>query len=168
MSGRSVLVLGGARSGKSRYAEALADQGRKVYVATAEPGDAEMAERIACHQARRGTGWTTVEAPLDIVAVLENEAETFVLVDCITLWLSNLLGAGREVAPEVEGLAAVLPRRHGTTVLVSNEVGLGIVPDNELARRFRDEAGLAHQRLAQACDEVVLMVVGLPMKLKGA
>ena len=168
MTGRNVLVLGGARSGKSRYAEAIAagHEGQKVYVATAEPGDAEMAARIAHHKARRDAGWTTIEAPLDIAPALETHSASFVLVDCITLWLTNMLLARRDIAPEVERLASVLSRRHGPTVLVSNEVGFGIVPDNELARRFRDEAGLAHQRLAKICDEVVLMVAGLPMKFK--
>jgi adenosylcobinamide kinase/adenosylcobinamide-phosphate guanylyltransferase len=168
VTGRNVLVLGGARSGKSRYAEAIAagHEGQKVYVATAEPGDAEMAARIAHHKARRDAGWTTIEAPLDIAPALETHSASFVLVDCITLWLTNMLLARRDIAPEVERLASVLSRRHGPTVLVSNEVGFGIVPDNELARRFRDEAGLAHQRLAKICDEVVLMVAGLPMKFK--
>lgn len=169
MNGRTVLVLGGARSGKSRYAEAIAagHEGPKVYVATAEPGDAEMAARIALHQARRGGGWTTVEAPLDIAAAMEAQSASFILVDCITLWLTNMLLARRDIGLEVERLASIVSRRHGPTVLVSNEVGLGIVPDNELARRFRDEAGLVHQRLAEVSDEVVLLVAGLPMKLKG-
>lgn len=168
MTGRSILVLGGARSGKSRYAEALADghAGERLYIATAQPGDAEMTARIAAHRSRRGPGWTTLEAPLDLVEALEGAAGAFVLVDCLTLWISNLLLGEFEIAPRVERLAEALRVRSGTVVVVSNEVGLGIVPDNALARRFRDEAGLANQRLAQACDDVVLLTAGLPLTLK--
>jgi adenosylcobinamide kinase/adenosylcobinamide-phosphate guanylyltransferase len=168
VTGRSVLVLGGARSGKSRFAESLAAGfvGDKIYLATAQPGDEEMAARIAAHRGRRGPEWSTVEAPVALVEALEKAAGDFVLIDCVTLWISNLLLAGAEVAPSIERLAEALRAQAGTVVVVSNEVGLGIVPDNALARRFRDDAGLANQRLAQACDEVVFVAAGLPLKLK--
>ena len=168
MTGRSILVLGGARSGKSRFAESLAVgfAGEKIYIATAQPGDEEMAARIAAHRGRRGPEWSTVEAPVELVEALEKAAGNVVLIDCVTLWVSNLLLAGAEVAPSIERLAEALRAQAGTVVVVSNEVGLGIVPDNALARRFRDDAGLANQRLAQACDEVVLVAAGLPLKLK--
>ena len=169
MTGRSVLVLGGARSGKSRYAEGLAlgHPGARVYIATAQPGDEEMAARIAAHQGRRGSEWSTVEAPIKLVEALARSSGNFVLIDCLTLWISNLLLGRLDVAPRVERLAEALRVRAGTVAVVSNEVGLGIVPDNALARTFRDEAGLANQRLAEACDEVVFMAAGLPLKLKG-
>ena len=168
MTGTRVRVLGGARSGKSRSAGGLADSvaGDRLYIATAQRGDEEMAVRIAAHRQRRGPGWTTLEAQLALVEALEGANVPFVLIDCITLWISNLLLADIDVAPRVEALAEALRARPGTVAVVSNEVGLGIVPDNALARRFRDEAGLANQRLAQACDEVVLLTAGLPLKLK--
>jgi adenosylcobinamide kinase / adenosylcobinamide-phosphate guanylyltransferase len=168
MTGRSILVLGGARSGKSRFAESLAAgfAGEKIYLATAQPGDEEMAARIAAHRGRRGPEWSTVEAPVALVEALEKTVADFVLIDCLTLWISNLLLAGTEVAPCIERLAETMRAQAGTVVVVSNEVGLGIVPDNALARRFRDDAGLANQCLAQACDEVVFVAAGLPLKLK--
>jgi adenosylcobinamide kinase / adenosylcobinamide-phosphate guanylyltransferase len=168
VSARRILVLGGARSGKSRYAEGLADAiaGDRLYIATAQAGDEEMAARIAAHRQRRGGNWTTLEAPIDLAEALEAADAPFVLIDCITLWISNLLLADIAIAPRVAALAGALEARQGTVAVVSNEVGLGIVPDNALARRFRDEAGLANQRLAQACDEVVLLTAGLPLKLK--
>jgi adenosylcobinamide kinase / adenosylcobinamide-phosphate guanylyltransferase len=169
VSGRSVLVLGGARSGKSRFAEGLAlgHAGARVYIATAQPGDEEMAARIAAHKDRRGSEWSTVEAPIGLVEALETAADGFVLIDCLTLWISNLLLGRLDIAPRVARLAEALRARPGTVVVVSNEVGLSIVPDNALARRFRDEAGLANQCLAQACDEVVFVAAGLPLRLKG-
>lgn len=167
---RTTLVLGGARSGKSRYAEALADDhaGPKVYVASAEGGDAEMRARIASHRKRRGEDWTTLEAPLDVVGAIAGAdgSEIFILFDCVTLWVSNLMAVGRDVEAEAARLAALLPRIAGRLTIVSNEVGLGIVPDNALARAFRDEAGRANQMLAEAADEVVFMAAGLPLKLK--
>lgn len=171
MSGaHTTLVLGGARSGKSRYAEGLADGhgGAKIYVASAEGGDAEMRARIASHRERRGAGWTTIEAPLDAVGAIAGAdgPDTFILFDCVTLWVSNLMAAGGDVEAEVARLAALLPDIAGRLVIVSNEVGLGIVPDNALARAFRDEAGRANQMLAQAAGEVVFMLAGLPMRLK--
>ena len=166
------LVLGGARSGKSRYAESLVEggAGAKVYLATAEAGDAEMAARIAAHRARRGPSWTTLEAPLELAGALASAStrETAVLVDCLTLWLSNILAAGRDPGAETGRLLAALPGLGGPVVFVSNEVGQGVVPVNALARRFVDEAGRLHQALAAAADSVVLMTAGLPLTLKGA
>lgn len=164
------LVLGGARSGKSRHAEALVEArpGSCVYLATAEAGDAEMAARIAAHKARRDNRWTTVEEPLDLPGALGRAcaADRAVLVDCLTLWLSNLLGADRDPGEETTRLLAVLPDLSGPVVFVSNEVGQGIVPDNALARRFVDEAGRLHQALAGAAQSVVVMAAGLPLPVK--
>ena len=159
------LVLGGARSGKSAFAEGLVrrEPAPWTYIATGEPWDDEMRARIAAHRAGRGQGWRTVEAPLALPAALAVSGP--VLVDCLTLWVSNLLGAGRDVP--VGDFLLALAGRSAPTVLVSNEVGLGIVPDNALARRFRDEAGRLHQHLAAQADRVVLTVAGLPMALKG-
>jgi adenosylcobinamide kinase/adenosylcobinamide-phosphate guanylyltransferase len=164
VTGQITFVLGGARSGKSHHAEALiaAHPPRWRYVATGQAFDDEMRERIATHQARRDARWETMEAPLDLAAALAVDAP--VLVDCLTLWVSNLLLADRD--PDWPGLLAALDVRAAPTVLVSNEVGLGIVPDNALARRFRDIAGLLHQRVAARADRVVLMVAGIPMVVK--
>ena len=164
-----MLVLGGARSGKSRHAEALvtALPPPWFYIATGEPRDNEMAARIAEHRARRGTQWQTVEAPRDLAGVLAaTPAGAAVLVDCLTLWLSNVMLAGADVDGEIARLERTLAGRGGHTVLVANEVGLGIVPDNALARRFRDAAGRLNQRLAAAADRVVLLVAGVPVKVK--
>jgi adenosylcobinamide kinase / adenosylcobinamide-phosphate guanylyltransferase len=165
---RVTLVLGGARSGKSRFAEALLARhaGRRIYVATAEALDAEMAERIRRHRDRRGPCWETLEAPLDLPGVLAAAGDGAVLVDCLTLWLSNLMGAGRDIAAATTALLDALALRRAPTVLVSNEVGGGIVPDNALARDFRDAAGLMHQAVAEVADRVVLMVAGLPLLVK--
>ncbi|HLI11210.1 MAG TPA: bifunctional adenosylcobinamide kinase/adenosylcobinamide-phosphate guanylyltransferase [Alphaproteobacteria bacterium] len=166
------LVLGGARSGKSRHAEGLVERqpGFCIYLATAEAGDAEMAERIRRHQARRGPRWVTVEEPLELAAALKRSASPAggVLVDCLTLWLANLLAARRDAEAEIEGLVATLPALAGPVVLVSNEVGLGIVPENALARRFRDHAGRLHQAVAAAAQAVDLVVAGLPVPVKTA
>jgi adenosylcobinamide kinase / adenosylcobinamide-phosphate guanylyltransferase len=163
------LVLGGARSGKSRHAEALvaALPPPWLYIATGEPRDNEMAARIAGHRARRGAQWRTVEAPHDLAGALASApAGAAVLVDCLTLWLSNVMLAGADVEVEIARLERALADRGGYTVLVANEVGLGIVPDNALARRFRDAAGRLNQRLAAAADRVVLLVAGVPVKVK--
>jgi adenosylcobinamide kinase / adenosylcobinamide-phosphate guanylyltransferase len=163
------LVLGGARSGKSRYAEGLvkACPPPWLYVATAEALDAEMAERIATHRARRGAPWQTIEAPHDLVGALDAAPrETPVLVDCLTLWLSNRLLAEADMDVEIDRLEAALERRDSMRVLVCNEVGSGIVPDNALARRFRDLQGQLNQRIAACADHVVLVVAGLPLTLK--
>ncbi|RLQ89533.1 bifunctional adenosylcobinamide kinase/adenosylcobinamide-phosphate guanylyltransferase [Notoacmeibacter ruber] len=166
---RISLVLGGARSGKSRHAEQLlADELPPLfYVATAQAFDAEMEARIAMHRQRRDTGWRTVEAPLDLAgAVDEIPTEAPVLVDCLTLWLSNLVLNDRDPEPATDALEDVLRHRTGATVLVSNEVGLSIVPENALGRRFRDAQGLLNQRMAALADRVVFVAAGLPLILK--
>ncbi|MBI1208605.1 MAG: bifunctional adenosylcobinamide kinase/adenosylcobinamide-phosphate guanylyltransferase [Azospirillum sp.] len=164
------LVLGGTRSGKSCFAESLiAASAQPIYLATAEPRDGEMTARIAAHRARRGPAWRTVEAPLALPEVLPDLArpDSAVLVDCLTLWLSNLLAAGHDIADATARLIAALDRCAGRVVLVSNEVGLGIVPDNALARAFRDHAGALHQAVAGRADTVYFVAAGLPLVLKG-
>lgn len=167
---RVTLVLGGARSGKSRHAEAMVESqpGPCVYLATAQAGDREMAARIAAHRARRGGRWSTIEEPLDVIAALSGACgpDRVVLVDCLTLWLSNLLGAERDVGTECGRLLATLPELAGPVVFVSNEVGQGVVPDNVLARAFVDHAGRLHQDLAAAAQRVVFLTAGLPRELK--
>jgi adenosylcobinamide kinase/adenosylcobinamide-phosphate guanylyltransferase len=163
------LVLGGARSGKSRYAERLIEAAPPPwqYVATAEPLDDEMRARIAEHRTRRPPQWRTIEAPRALAEALTAAPPgAAVLVDCLTLWLSNLMLAGIAMAPEADRLEQALARRGGPTVLVANEVGSGIVPENALARRFRDEAGRLNQRLAARADRVVLLVAGIPLQVK--
>jgi adenosylcobinamide kinase / adenosylcobinamide-phosphate guanylyltransferase len=163
-----ILVTGGARSGKSTRAEARACgfAGRPVYIATAEALDAEMRDRIATHRARRGEAWLERETPLELVGALaETDGGGARLVDCLTLWLSNLLHAGRDWSSEASALAAALGRQRSPVVLVTNEVGLGIVPDNALARQFRDAAGLLNQTIARVADEVEFVVAGLPMRV---
>jgi adenosylcobinamide kinase/adenosylcobinamide-phosphate guanylyltransferase len=166
-----ILVLGGARSGKSQYAEELiaALPPPWTFVATAEAGDAEMAERIALHRSRRGKDWQTVEAPDDLTTALAAVAtDAPVLVDCLTLWLSNRMLAGADLEIEIARLEKTLDSRRAPVVLVSNEVGLGVVPDNELARRFRDLQGRLNQRMAARAGRVILMVAGLPVVVKDA
>jgi adenosylcobinamide kinase / adenosylcobinamide-phosphate guanylyltransferase len=163
------LVLGGARSGKSRYAESVVVTSPPpwFYVATAEPLDNEMLARIREHRARRGADWRTLEAPRDLAGALASiPAGAAVLVDCLTLWLSNLMLANADIEAEIARLEQTLARAV-PTVLVSNEVGSGIVPDNALARRFRDAQGHLNQRMAARADRVVLMVAGLPLAMKG-
>jgi adenosylcobinamide kinase/adenosylcobinamide-phosphate guanylyltransferase len=163
------FVIGGARSGKSRYAESLiaALPPPWIYLATAQALDAEMAARIEQHRARRGAGWTTVEAPRDLAGALAAHRGTPMLVDCLTLWLSNVMLAGIDIEPEIAGLQRALADASAPLVLVANEVGFGIVPENALARRFRDLQGLLNQRIAAGADRVVLMVAGLPLVVKG-
>ena len=139
-----------------------------LYVATAEARDREMAERVAVHQRRRGPSWTTIETPCDVAGALAANANTPTLVDCLTLWLSNVLLANADVDAEVEQLDGALARAAAPIVLVANEVGFGIVPDNALGRRFRDLQGLLNQRIAARADRVVLVVAGLPLTLKGS
>lgn len=165
----AILITGGARSGKSLLAEtrALSLPGRPVYIATATAGDAEMVARIAAHRARRDARWTDVEAPLDLVGALaRTDGQGARLVDCLTLWLSNLMFSDRDWRAEAEALARALPAQASPVILVTNEVGLGIVPDNALARAFRDAAGTLNQTIAAVADEVILAVAGLPMKVK--
>lgn len=172
--GRLVFVTGGARSGKSRFAQSLAEicPGPLLYVATAEVRDTEMAARVASHRSARGDRWRVLEEPLALAERLPDAATGVgvVLIDCLTLWLTNLLLQHREdPAPalaETERLALLLPALPSSVILVANEVGAGIVPENRLARIFRDLAGEANQRLAAAADEAWLVVAGLPVKLK--
>lgn len=166
------LVIGGARSGKSRNAEALALRTglEAVYVATATAWDAEMEARIARHRDERaGAGWHTVEAPLALVEVLRREAVPgrVLLVDCLTLWLSNVMLGGHDTEREASALVAALPDLAAPIFFVSNEVGWGIVPDHKLGRDFRDAQGLLNQAMARACDRVLLVAAGLPLMLKG-
>jgi adenosylcobinamide kinase/adenosylcobinamide-phosphate guanylyltransferase len=167
--GTVTLVLGGARSGKSRHAEALvqAHPPPWIYVATAEALDEEMTQRIAAHRARRAAEWRTLEAPRNLPEAIEQAPDRApILIDCLTLWLSNLLLAETDVERECDRLEAGLARRSGPIVLVANEVGLGIVPDNSLARRFRDAAGRLNQRLAARADRVIFIAAGLSLQLK--
>jgi adenosylcobinamide kinase/adenosylcobinamide-phosphate guanylyltransferase len=166
-----VLLLGGARSGKSRLAQARAETdalAELVYIATGEARDAEMGERIARHRADRGARWRTVEVPIDLPEAVARERGLgrVVLVDCLTLWLSNLLLGEHDVSGATARLLDALQIGGGTVLLVSNEVGLGIVPDNALARRFRDEAGRLHQSVAAAADEVLFVAAGLSIRMK--
>lgn len=166
---KTILITGGARSGKSVIAEAktLSFAPQAVYIATAEARDGEMAERIAAHQARRGAEWRTHAEPFDLVGALRiTDGQGPRLVDCLTLWLSNLMLAGRDWQAEGQALAAALPSLSDPVVIVTNEVGAGIVPDNKLARDFRDAAGLLNQQIAAVADEVILAVAGLPLKVK--
>ncbi len=170
-SGEVTLVLGGARSGKSRLAEAIVAPENKaaIYVATAEARDEEMARRIAAHRERRGGNWRTREIPLELAQDLPGllQSEDPVLVDCLTLWLTNIMLARREAEAEIGALIAGLALARGPLVLVANETGLGIVPDNALARRFRDLSGVMNQQIAAAADNVLLVAAGLPLVMKG-
>ncbi|MBN9448996.1 MAG: bifunctional adenosylcobinamide kinase/adenosylcobinamide-phosphate guanylyltransferase [Bosea sp.] len=163
------LVLGGARSGKSRHAETLIEAlpAPWIYIATAQAYDEEMRARIAEHRARRSPDWRTIDAPMALPEALRAVPPGRpVLVDCLTLWLTNLILAERDIAIATGDLMLACREAQGPIVLVSNEVGLGIVPENALARRFRDEAGRLHQRLASQAERVVFMVAGLPMQVK--
>jgi len=165
------LVLGGARSGKSAFAEGLAERasGSRLYLATGQAWDEEMRDRIALHQNRRGQGWETIEAPLELAKTLETNtrADRPVLVDCLTLWVTNLMLGEHDIDAAFVELAGSLPSLEGPVVFVSNEVGLGIVPDNAMARAFRDHAGRLHQLIASLADEVYFVAAGLPLKMKG-
>jgi len=167
------LILGGARSGKSRFAEKLATaSGLPVtYIATSEPRDAELDARVRSHQARRPAHWGLIEEPLALASVLASQASVgqCLLVDCLTLWLTNLLMLDNpeRLAAERDALLDALARLPGDIILVSNETGMGIVPLGELTRRYVDEAGWLHQAIAERCDQVVLTVAGLPLTLKG-
>ncbi|MCK6522370.1 bifunctional adenosylcobinamide kinase/adenosylcobinamide-phosphate guanylyltransferase [Myxococcota bacterium] len=163
------LITGGARSGKSRHAQALAESlgPRRTYLATAEALDGEMAERIRRHQEDRGEGWVTVEEPIHIAPIIAG-AE-LVLVDCLTLWITNLLmarGEDADLRPELDALVAAVAAAEGHVIFVTNEVGMGIVPMNRLARRFQDWSGWTSQALAPLMDQVVLTVAGLPLRLR--
>ena len=163
------LVLGGARSGKSRHAEGLiaALPPPWTYVTTAEAGDEEMAARIKSHRERRGAQWRTIDAPRELAKALSACGDGPVLVDCLTLWLSNLMLAEANVEEETAQLEETLAATKGPLVLVANEVGSGIVPSYPLGRRFRDMQGILNQRMAARAERVILMVAGLPLALKG-
>ncbi len=167
----STLVLGGARSGKSAFAEQLVEQSglEQVYIATGRSFDNEMEQRIDHHQQRRGPMWKTIEEPLDLVGVLQANAapDRALLVDCLTLWVTNLMMEARDVEAEMRGLSNYLSTHEGALVLVSNEVGLGIVPENKMARDFRDHAGRLHQMIGAIAGEVYFVAAGLPLKMKG-
>lgn len=167
----AVLILGGAASGKSRYAEAVARSLAKprIYVATAQAFDTEMAEKISLHREQRAQdGWRTVEAPIDLAGALGRaEPGATILIDCLTMWLSNVLLAERDVEAECDALLDAIASRGGPLITVSNEVGQGIVPDNALARRFRNAQGALNRRLAAQSDRVVAVMAGLPLALKG-
>jgi adenosylcobinamide kinase / adenosylcobinamide-phosphate guanylyltransferase len=166
-----ILVIGGARSGKSAFAEGLVDASgmSKVYVATGQAFDREMSDRIDVHRARRGTDWDNVEDPFDLSGVLGKVAapDKAVLIDCLTLWVTNLMMEDRDVLAESNLLTGLLPELSGLIVLVSSEVGMGIVPDNYMARAFRDHAGKLHQQIGAIADEVYFVAAGLPLKMKG-
>jgi adenosylcobinamide kinase / adenosylcobinamide-phosphate guanylyltransferase len=172
ITARSMFVLGGARSGKSAYAQELAEAAapERLYLATATAGDAEMAQRIARHRADRSVGWTTLEEPLALTDALRSNARVgrVVLVDCLTLWLSNLLHAGHDPEAAITRLTDAIGALQGPAILVSNEVGLGIVPEHRLGRDFRDWQGRANREAAQACDVVAFVAAGLPILLKPA
>ena len=166
----TLLVLGGARSGKSRYAQEIVENARLEpwLIATAQAFDSEMTDRIARHRADRGPSWHLLEEPIQLAQALAQAAQPgrIVLVDCLTLWLSNLMLADIDMEAAGLALAKVLPRLQSPVVFVSNEVGTGIVPENALARRFRDAQGQLNQTLAQACAAVVMVQAGLPVQLK--
>ena len=165
------LILGGARSGKSSRAQSLAEAAspQRVFIATAEALDTEMADRIARHQADRGQGWRTLEVPLDLVSSIKaNEgSDEFLLIDCLTLWLSNLFHHERDLAAEADALCEALSQSNCSIALVSNEIGLGLVPETSLGRKFRDAQGRLNQRVAKVCDQVEFVAAGLPLQLKG-
>ncbi len=170
--GKSLLILGGARSGKSRYAQQLAERSGAcpVLIATAQAHDEEMAARIASHAARRGSEWSLVEEPLDLAGALDRAARagSIIVVDCLTLWLSNLMLADADFIEATARLTQRVARLAAPAIFVSNEVGLAIVPDNPLGRTFRDAQGSLNQALAEACEAVVFMAAGLPLQLKPA
>lgn len=163
------LVLGGARSGKSAYAETMIGERPALYLATAQIFDNEMAERIRLHQLRRGDQWETLEEPFNLVqALLKNtRPDRPILIDCLTLWLSNILLAGQDIKIETALLINALRKLQGPVILVANEVGLGIVSENALARAFRDHAGIINQSVASVANQVVFVAAGLPLILKG-
>ena len=168
-----IVITGGARSGKSSFAlrEAAKISGAKAYIATAEALDEEMRDRIKNHKKQRATDWDTFEEPIKVIEAIKEIKGTYcsIIIDCLTLWLSNIMQSNADVLDEIEKL--VLALRDASTLshiyIVTNEVGMGIVPDNELARRFRDMAGLLNQRVAECADEVYLLVSGIPLKVKG-
>jgi adenosylcobinamide kinase / adenosylcobinamide-phosphate guanylyltransferase len=171
MSEREIVVItGGARSGKSRIAlEVAAQDTPKLFIATCEPLDNEIRSRISKHKEERGASWTTMEEPVLITPILQQQTAGVVLIDCMTLWLSNLLmreATDGRISAMVSELCEAAQQREGLTILVTNETGMGIVPDNALARRFRDLAGIMNQYLARTADTVICAISGLPLYLK--
>jgi len=169
--GRIIFVIGGARSGKSSFALSRASElpGKKVYIATAQAFDAEMSDRIAKHKEERGSDWDTVEEPFCIAETIKGMSDNYkvIVIDCLTLWLSNLLLADKEIERELEAFISSLFTLHSSQAfIVSNEVGMGIVPENKLARRFRDMAGRLNQKMAAVADEVYLVAAGIPVRIK--
>ena len=167
MAERLILITGGVRSGKSRKALSLAEPyAEKLFIATAESRDGEMHERIVRHRTERGAGWHTVEEPLDLARTMEVFPNAVAVVDCLTLWTANAMAADIPIEPALEAFLAAAARRTAPVIVVTNEVGWGIVPEYESGRRFRDLAGLANQRVAAAADAVWLTVSGLALRLK--
>ncbi len=166
-----VLILGGARSGKSAFAETLVRGSglSPTYLATGRAFDSEMQERIQLHRQQRGDDWTTLEEPLDLTGALRRQVrdDRAILVDCLTLWVTNLMMADKDVTAHGDRLCECLDALPGLVVFVSNEVGMGIVPDNEMAREFRDHTGLLHQKIARHCAQVFFVAAGIPMQMKG-
>lgn len=171
LSGKTALVLGGARSGKSAFSERLAQSTglERHYIATGRAYDDEMRERIVRHQDDRGPSWVTHEEPVALIQTLQtvDRPGRVVLVDCLTLWVTNLMMAGEDIPARSADLAAQLLSLEAKIIFVSNEVGLGIVPENRMAREFRDHAGRLHQQIAAAADEVFFVAAGLPLRMKG-
>lgn len=171
---QNTFVIGGCRSGKSAHAQALAEaiEGKKLYLATCVPNDEEMAERVRFHQEQRGEQWETLEEPIELASAIAKHSGDcdVILVDCLTLWTSNLL-LSPDKAPQLDdacrALVQSLKTAHCPVILVSNEVGTGIVPENELARRYRDEAGRINQQIAAVANHVIWMVAGIPVTIKG-
>jgi len=165
------LILGGARSGKSLYAERLIEpSGGGIYLATAEALDPEMVARIQLHKDRRGVNWETIEEPLalsDVLGRFETQSDQPILVDCLTLWISNLMGDQADILTEIDTLVSTVKNLRTPIIFVSNEVGLGIVPENRLARIFRDYVGNLNQKIAHIADRVILVTAGIPLRLKG-
>jgi len=162
------LILGGARSGKSRYGESLASESLLdvQYVATARAYDSEMEKRIAQHKVDRPSHWESIEEPLDLCGVINSAEAHIILVDCLTLWLMNLMDANRNIVDAVDEFVATLQSRTTPVILVSNEISMGVVPMGEMSRQYVDELGRLHQKIAQEADQVTLMVAGLPHKIK--
>ena len=166
-----VFITGGARSGKSSFAlkQASGIPGKKAYIATAEALDEEMRKRIEDHREQRGKEWDTFEEPLMIAEVIKKIGDRYdaIVLDCLTLWLSNIMHSNLIIETEIERLISSLLSHQTSVFIVSNEVGMGIVPENEMARKFRDMAGLLNQKIAGAADEVYIVVAGIPLKIKG-
>jgi adenosylcobinamide kinase/adenosylcobinamide-phosphate guanylyltransferase len=163
------FILGGARSGKSRHAQILAETSgaAPIMIATAQAFDAEMQDRITRHQSERGPAWTTIEAPIDLAtAIARIQTPATIVIDCLTLWVTNLLMADLDIPAASASLVAACKASPNPIIMVSNETGFGIVPPDPLSRRFRDEAGRLHQRVAAEADTVTLMVAGLPLTVK--